>query len=71
MLIGELHATEGFSEVGLWALRVILIGGALAMAPYTVTKLKMAIRAPDEGARTATDSDSDVAPAVPPTIAVL
>ena len=46
LLIGELGSGEGFTSLGVTMLRVLLIGGALALLPYTVTKVKVAVRTP-------------------------
>jgi hypothetical protein len=46
LLIGELGAGEGFTSLGVTMLRVLLVVGALALLPYTVVKIKVAVRKP-------------------------
>jgi hypothetical protein len=47
LLIGELGSGEGFTSLGVTMLRVLLIGGGLALLPYTVVKIKVAVRTPE------------------------
>ncbi|HEX6780628.1 MAG TPA: hypothetical protein VF125_01220 [Solirubrobacterales bacterium] len=47
LLIGELGSGEGFTSLGVTMLRVLLIGGGLALLPYTVIKIKVAVRKPE------------------------
>src|SRR5436853_7628032 len=50
LLIGELGAGEGFTSLGVTMLRVLLVIGALALLPYTVVKIKVAVRKPEAAA---------------------
>jgi hypothetical protein len=47
LLIGELGSGEGFTSLGVTMLRVLLIGGGIALLPYTVIKVKVAVRKPE------------------------
>jgi hypothetical protein len=47
LLIGELGSGEGFTSLGVTMLRVLLVVGGLALLPYTVIKLKVAVRKPE------------------------
>jgi hypothetical protein len=49
LLVGELGSGEGFTSLGVTMLRVLLVGGGLALLPYTVIKIKVAVRKPEVG----------------------
>jgi len=46
LLVGELGSGEGFTSLGVTMLRVLLVGGGIALLPYTVMKIKVAVREP-------------------------
>jgi hypothetical protein len=46
LLIGELGSGEGFTPLGVTMLRVLLVGCALALLPYTVNRVRIAVLAP-------------------------
>ena len=59
LLVGELASGKGFTSVGVWGLRVLLVVAGLAMFPYTYNRLKVAVAKPE-----AKDEDGEaIAPA--------
>jgi hypothetical protein len=46
LLIGELGSGEGFTPLGVTMLRVLLVGGVLALLPYAVNRVRIAVLAP-------------------------
>jgi hypothetical protein len=58
-LIGELGAGEGFTLLGITMLRVLLVAGVIALLPYTILKVGIAVKTP------VPEPDAPTGPAAP------
>ncbi len=47
LLVEELGVEKGFSSLGVTVLQVLLVAGAVAMVPYTLVKIKVAVAMPE------------------------